>query len=67
LGAATKTLFVVPNFVALTKPFFFREASNNLQVEKKEKKGGLRGKTGIDHVHRFSTLIRNDTLSVVYR
>jgi len=24
LVAGTKTLFVVPNFVAVTKPFFFR-------------------------------------------
>jgi len=26
LVVATKNLFVVPNFVAVTKPFFFREA-----------------------------------------
>jgi len=25
LVAATKKIFVVPNFVAVTKPFFFRE------------------------------------------
>jgi len=28
LVAATKNLFVVPNFVAVTKPFFFRVKKN---------------------------------------
>jgi len=32
LVAATKILFVVPNFVAVTKPFFFRAVSTQLLI-----------------------------------
>jgi len=32
LVAATKNLCVVPDFVAVTKPFFFREARNSEHV-----------------------------------
>jgi len=32
LVAATKILFVVPNFVAVTKPFFFRERNPYDQI-----------------------------------
>jgi len=30
LAAATKNLFVIPNFVAVTKPFFFRVESGGI-------------------------------------
>jgi len=34
LVAATKILFVVPNFVAVTKPFFFRATQGRFYAER---------------------------------